>query len=863
MYDLEEINLIQNAKRDDFAGLVEWIGPHLEEVERFSFQYGLTLDKAYDVTLDTYITFRKELESFDEGTPLIPELYRIALKKLSQYHSPMTVLDDIFPFREDAELHSKIIGLNEKYRIPFILTLFHELDNEQIAWITDSSTIEVKKNIQSAKKLIDEGNLDKHLELLGKSYNRLPIQFKVAQILGTVSQQKRSKPFKKKPVLWTIVGVLVLTVSIVAMQIVWASKGEQSANGAFFIELEENYKMERDLRQKMLSIEDGRFNGLPFIKAADERMDELANSQAIESQSQRDDMTAEVEEIINGLKLPAEMIGDVVSEPLNEDEKASVAYLSLYREKVNDMIIVYNGIVWDHRESIETILQDSQSVDLMMLTSSDFPQELQNIVDTMQDQSIKLCENKNTGEITACYYNSDSHQRMEYLLNYNTAGYVNMMTYEYYMNNKNLAYGPGWIAEELQRIEHTVVNAKKETDLYPLLESYYTNLFYEVVKGSQIVQAFEDEGLVPENYQQAWKMLVGYDEANLLSYLAGPIIKEMEASDWKSSESWEQFNREKIAETLKLARGGELAVLMFGKEPKVKSKIIELPDDQYAKKIMELYSEFIKSYDKNVFKGLSPVFVVGVFDYANEMEDPETMFNLFYENMLIHSENGSIATLESYVDNWYKGFSLFKDASSIQFTGEDLMRSGDNYQADVKITYNSNAIESVSTLLVEKELWQMGEMWLDPLPLSENSSTTSFAGPFKKETSIIYDYIREMEEPIQFRGHQAIDVVRLFYYAAERGDYGTQYALYYQGEGSQLIEKEQYVKEAAKKPKRKMEDLFKTISFKGNEQDENGDWMGVATLTVNLEENPGEEPKKDIQMIWTENGWRVMFDVTE
>ena len=47
------------------------------------------------------------------------------------------------------------------------------------------------------------------------------------------------------------------------------------------------------------------------------------------------------------------------------------------------------------------------------------------------------------------------------------------------------------------------------------------------------------------------------------------------------------------------------------------------------------------------------------------------------------------------------------------------------------------------------------------------------------------------------------------------------------------------------------------------EQDENGNWPGVATLTVNLEKNPSEEPVKNIQMMWTENGWRILFDPME
>ena len=57
-----------------------------------------------------------------------------------------------------------------------------------------------------------------------------------------------------------------------------------------------------------------------------------------------------------------------------------------------------------------------------------------------------------------------------------------------------------------------------------------------------------------------------------------------------------------------------------------------------------------------------------------------------------------------------------------------------------------------------------------------------------------------------------------------------------------------------------MEDLFETISFKANEIDDNGDWTGVATLTVDLEKNPGEEPIKNIHMMWTENGWRVIYN---
>lgn len=864
---MEDIKLIENAKQGDFTGLGKWIDLHSNAIERFAFQYGLTLDIAYDLTFDTFRTFREGLENFDEDEPLIHALYKLLLKKLSHYQLSIQARDGLFLFKEDEVLHSEIIQLKGKYRVPFILYVFHGLDTEQIASITKSTTAEVESNIQRAMELVGGDNLRKRLTLLERSYDRLPLQFQSTQILGTVSQAERPKKLKRKSVLCSIIAAVILMVSIVVIQKLFFSESGKWSQGdgadAFLTELEESYQAERNTRQEMLKLEDARFNRLNFIRVADEKMNKVKSSRSIENQSQREEMAAEVKKIINGLKLPDEMIEEIRSKPLNEDEKSSVAFLSLYRVKVNDIITVYNGIIWDYREAIESYLQGSKTIDLLMMTLEETPEELQNIIGTMQDQSIKLCEKNNTAEITACYYNTENHQLMQNLLHQNAAGYVSMLTYDYYMTHKNLDYNPDWIANELQRIEQIVITAENESDLYPLLESYYTRLFYSFVKSPEIVQMLDEQGVVPESYQNAWRRLFLYEEATPLGYLARPIYKEMEASGWRSSESWAQFNSEKVEEAVKLARNGELEQLVSVKTPRLENYMIELPDDKYDRKVEELYNEFNKSHDKTIFQDLSPIYLVGVFDYANEMENPKTMFNLFYEGVVRDQENGSVASLDTYLDNWRKGFSLLKDAISIEFTGADLTRTGDNYQAEVKITDNNYSEIYVSTLLDENQIWQMDETWLQELPSYEESPPTNVAGVFTQETQIIYDYFAEMKDNAQNLWYSAVDIVRLFYYAAEVEDYETQYALYYQGKDSQVIEKEQYLKDAGKNPQGKMEDLFETISFKANEQDGNGNWTGVATLTVDLDKNPGEEPIKEIQMMWTENGWRVIYNPME
>ena len=68
--------------------------------------------------------------------------------------------------------------------------------------------------------------------------------------------------------------------------------------------------------------------------------------------------------------------------------------------------------------------------------------------------------------------------------------------------------------------------------------------------------------------------------------------------------------------------------------------MIALPDAAFSAKVEALYKHFKQSYDNTLFKGQSPIYVVGVFDYANEMEDPDTMFHLFHRDYRHYSEQG-------------------------------------------------------------------------------------------------------------------------------------------------------------------------------------------------------------------------------
>ena len=172
-----------------------------------------------------------------------------------------TSLPAVFPFEEDTELHSKVVMLGVKYRIPLVLSSFQDLSNEQIAMIIGISIPELLTRIETAKSFLGEEQLEKRLNLLRKSYNRLPVQFEVEQFIVTTS--KTVKKVKKKKKLWMMVGAFIFTVGILSLLFI-PNKSELAASDPFMIELQEKYKAERNKRQEMLQLTDERFDKLEF-----------------------------------------------------------------------------------------------------------------------------------------------------------------------------------------------------------------------------------------------------------------------------------------------------------------------------------------------------------------------------------------------------------------------------------------------------------------------------------------------------------------------------------------------------------------------------------------------------------------------
>ena len=447
-----------------------------------------------------------------------------------------------------------------------------------------------------------------------------------------------------------------------------------------------------------------------------------------------------------------------------------------------DLISVYNEILWDYRNEIENFEVQGylNKADRLMESADEFPEELKNILFTMKDHSIQLVENRNTGEIRANYFMSDMYRDAQWNFHPNTYGYTLLATGPLVVNGM-LSYSAQESFSYILVMEETLEKVTKDEVLYPALEAEYLSFFHQMIKGSPSEDVFDERGFVKDEYRDAWQRLSNIFGARPAKYLLMPIVEEMEASGWQKSKSWEAFNKEKIEETLVLARTGELERVMYGEPPVVEDDSITLPNEEFSSQVEQLYNEFKQSYDIHVFKGVSPLFTVGVFDYANEVEDPATMYHLLRNDFDEYWETGITQSLDEYVESWKKGFSIFRDANRIDFFTANMQRMRYDFYASVDVQSNSWG-RSIGIYLDDKENWFIQDVVHEALPSSQNESGVAIDATFRSEVRDLYQSFSESESFYMLEGREVSRVIGLYLYAGELRDYETQYALLWKGE---------------------------------------------------------------------------------
>lgn len=424
-------------------------------------------------------------------------------------------------------------------------------------------------------------NFEKRMEFLKKSYERVPSSFDPDEVFRKIDEEKVPQPQEQKPskggirqtfTIWAMGIASIFIIGIIGTGYIFDQKQNAEENvvdsaelDEYIEELKEKYEVEKEKRRKMLMLDEEHFEQYSGTGALSLLSMESFINSVKQYENAKEIVLDQYNRAVEGLKTPSEMIQDLKQNPLTEDEAGSIDFISTYREKVKRLLMVYNTIGQKNYEAIKEfeVGPSDDKAAIIMQTSKSFPEQLQNIINTMNEQSIRLESDKRVGEIGIWYYDSQLHQELNSNLHPYTYGYQQMLIDMPYMFGGILVHPLFESSLMIQDMEYTLINVEQDSTLYPILKSYYLTLFNEIMKGSEYTKIFDANGVLLPEYQKAWRNMAGGERGTPMHSILDPIIKEMEASGWKESASWDSLDYYDLEEALVLCREGVLEEYMY------------------------------------------------------------------------------------------------------------------------------------------------------------------------------------------------------------------------------------------------------------------------------------------------------------
>lgn len=722
---------------------------------------------------------------------------------------------------------------------------------------------------------MDDRHFENRMQLLKKSYERMPSEFNPEEVLQKLDEtphlQSSKEPRKlkremyiQKASVWLVSLVSVFILGIITATFLMNEEDEEKTgelSNEYIEQLKEEYKAEREKRRELLKMEEERFSDLSFVKWSDQMIAMITSDREIKRYIQNgtpEELKLDYEDALHSLMLPSEMVEELKKAPLSEDETASIEFLTEYRNKVQSLQSVYNEILSDYPEALELNKAEGQyNETLIMISSKGEPEEFRNMVDTMMSQNIRVKVNEGTGSVSA-------ELRMEDVklidsLHQDTQHYYRMMFQEPYMVAGTLRYSIEESVQHVKEMQRTLLNVEQDHNLYPVMESYFYGLFYDLMKGSDQTRIFDGNGVVKKEYQEAWLSLSSSSVLDPTYYLLKPIIEEMKESGWTESNSYDLLTYDDLKTALVLAKEGQLE--QYTEDILFENQTVDLSSASYWNRIEIIYSNFKESgYNLETIKRMHPVDALGLLEYANKVEDPVVVFHL-----LDFSDTGDVSEgyINEFIKSWTRKLPLLDEVEALSFDKKSLNGSAEKIHYGLVNGLKNGESFSFTMIYNEKEIWNLRlNYWFED-PSVHNEEETPINDDFMQRVHALYKNFAGTKDESALRKAKPSEIVGLYFYTSELHDYETQHALFHQDLYTEVPPLEQYLEDVQKygAGNMKFRDLFKSISFK---TDEDYDPLysyvgGYATLYVDQNRHPDEEEVKGFRLMNTHAGWRVSF----
>lgn len=531
----------------DNEAFEEWMQPLLNRVECFAIQYGVSPQDAATVAETVFKNIYQKRHALIIEQLHEHDVFRRTLKLLAEFQLK-TMEDKLFLFEEDDELHNRVIALAKDWRVPFILSRFQKKSATDIAKILKLTVGEVETVLAEAIQLLKEPNLEKKLEFLQTSYSRLPSLCKEDCIYMQENsetspvQEKTIIKSKRKPIyLWGVGTAILLALLFVS---VTKSEAFQKSSSEKFIEKTEiafekeldNYYEQLGLKKQDVERYNLHFPVMINLTNITNFITELKTEVKMDGKIDKKKARLEYSALIDDLKLPSEMMDELISKSLAKDQKQSLKFVGELIEKTDLLSYLYIYVLQDYPEvfaNTEWIEDGDIDIDSFIANESNIPETVQNALQGMLTQGLTLYWEPNHNFLYSLHGNEALMIALQEKLHPSVNSYLRL-----FMNGvEGIDLTIDEQVDILFTFESDLLNRDLDLNwnLQMMIKGTYTWMLYSIIGIDTETLSYDSEGILKPEYKDAWIRIASNGNNSPASNLMNPIVQKMEDNDWTIS----------------------------------------------------------------------------------------------------------------------------------------------------------------------------------------------------------------------------------------------------------------------------------------------------------------------------------------
>ena len=583
----------------------------------------------------------------------------------------------------------------------------------------DTSLEIVQQAITVASRDLGDAQLKKRLEFLNKSYRRMKSSFRKEQVFAKPQKEllatgKLKQSISKKSMISWIAGILIL-LSLIIVPVVTSEEYKMASDEKYLERLGASFEKEIGNRYTELGLKETtekdmvEFNPNQYGKQQRDDFESMVHSYEKDLTKtgtlNKKKMKKEYQKIIKSLELPSEMTARLFKNPLTDDMEKSDEFMKGYLEQFTVIQQSYYMVLFKDSKIIEDAVVDGElDIDKFMEKKDTYPEDLQLALDGMIKQNIYPESITNWVAIAPVFKKNKVSAKFRSSIHPDLGGFLTVLEVVPLVTYPGLVHSLADSIDYLLEMEKTLLATTLNDEATNHLSWTYSELFHEISGGADPDTVFGTDGVVKDEFREGWKRIASAKEGSPTAFIMQMIISEMEATDWTGSQSLNRLGIYDIHRALELAKVGKLET--FGISGIMQTvtgmEIATFPNPDFENKVQETYYSFSSNHDLSVLKEVSPLVIIGVYFYANDQKDPETMWHLY-------SKTKNVVKLEEFVNGWSQLDVDIYSFDSLRFDGSDETSGSIGFQ-------RGNTLSVTTQMALNEDLvWEIEHIISSPM----------------------------------------------------------------------------------------------------------------------------------------------------